>query len=206
MRLYKTITFIYSKDMTFTISEYGLWCITEILCTFLVFCLPAVPKIIIESKPMARIASFFDLRSTKNTSRPDQISNSRWPAIKLGPMSKSGGGATGASSSRYGRGSRAANKSALDDTLLDETVIDATDADSGRRVGTLHHISGSRSESQEELRQHSSLERGGSSGEQHKDNKNITRTTEFITSEEYITTTEHDKDLAMRAKLGINRL
>ncbi|KXJ87362.1 hypothetical protein Micbo1qcDRAFT_152118 [Microdochium bolleyi] len=198
MRLYKTITFIYSKDMTFTISEYGLWCITEILCTFLVFCLPAAPKIIIESKPMARIASFFDLRSTKGTSRPDGISNSKWPAVKLEPLSKSGmnSSGVGGSSRGYGHGSRAGKSVLIDDDDEDILRTDTRNSDSDR-IGNSHTVSVSRSESQEELRHNQ--ERGGDR------DKIITRTTEFITSEEYITS-PREKEAAMRTKLGINRL
>ncbi|KAH7024506.1 uncharacterized protein B0I36DRAFT_162542 [Microdochium trichocladiopsis] len=187
MRLYKTTTFIYSKDMTFTISEYGLWCITEILCTFLVFCLPAVPKIIIESKPMARIASFFDLRSTKNTSRPDLVSGSRWPSSKLGGSSRSGNkSATGASSSHFRSKAGTSNNRDIED------VDDGSSGHSLQQLGQLGHHA--RSESQEELRQQ----------ERDRD-RIITRTTEFVTSEEYITT-EQDRDEVMRTKLGISRL
>lgn len=84
MRLYKTVQFIYSADMTFTISEFGLWCVTEILCTFLVFCLPSVPKIFIETRLMSKLASFFGFR-TDNVSRTLEggASSSRWPSIPL---------------------------------------------------------------------------------------------------------------------------
>ena len=216
MRLYKTITFIYSTDVTFTISEYGLWCITEIFCTFLVFCLPAVPKIIIESKPMARIASFFDLKSSKNTSQP--LSNSRWPSQQLGPSSKSGyakgsgtygtnsvtqsvshsvshfrSKATGGSGNNSGR--HDGHTSHLD-------LDDFDDGSSGHSLQQLGQLGGSsasgrhhtRSESQEELRQ-----------QERERDRIITRTTEFVTSEEYITTPQ-DRDEAMRTKLGISRL
>lgn len=213
MRLYKTITFIYSTDVTFTISEYGLWCITEIFCTFLVFCLPAVPKIIIESKPMARIASFFDLKSSKNTSAP--LSNSRWPSQQLGPSSKSG---YAKGSETYGTNSatqstshsvshfrsKATGGSRRHDGRTSHLDLDDfDDGSSGHSLQQLGQLGGSsaggrhhhkRSESQEELRQ-----------QERERDRIITRTTEFVTSEEYITT-QQDRDEAMRTKLGISRL
>jgi len=214
MRLYKTITFIYSTDVTFTISEYGLWCITEIFCTFLVFCLPAVPKIIIESKPMARIASFFDLKSSKNTSQP--LSNSRWPSQQLGPSSKSGyakgSGTYGTNSvtqsvshsvSHFRSKATGGNGSGRHDGHTSHLDLDDfDDGSSGHSLQQLGQLGGSsasgrhhtRSESQEELRQ-----------QERERDRIITRTTEFVTSEEYITTPQ-DRDEAMRTKLGISRL
>ncbi|KAH7039799.1 uncharacterized protein B0I36DRAFT_280112 [Microdochium trichocladiopsis] len=188
MRLYKTTTFIYSKDMTFTISEYGLWCITEILCTFLVFCLPAVPKIIIESKPMARIASFFDLRSTRNTSRPDLVSNSRWPSSRLGASSRSGNKIISGTSSSHFR-----SKAGASNNRDAEDVDDGSSGHSLQQLGQLGHHA--RSESQEELRQ----------AERDRD-RIITRTTEFVVTSEEFVAKEHDRDEAMRTKLGISRL
>ncbi|KAF2836640.1 hypothetical protein M501DRAFT_923261, partial [Patellaria atrata CBS 101060] len=53
MRMRSTITYVKSKDQTYTVSTMSLWYTAEITSGFLVFCIPAIPQAL-RSPPLLR--------------------------------------------------------------------------------------------------------------------------------------------------------
>ncbi|KAI1502976.1 hypothetical protein F5X99DRAFT_417552 [Biscogniauxia marginata] len=55
--LSSTVEYSRSPDWTYTMSKMSLWSLAELTCGFMVFCVPAIPKIFIDSKFLSRVVN-----------------------------------------------------------------------------------------------------------------------------------------------------
>jgi hypothetical protein len=87
LRIKSTFTFKNNPDISYTISELGLWCVAEMTAGFMVLCLPAMPKLFKASPwiqkfvTALRTISGVSNSGSSGSSQPAN-SNRSWPRFK----------------------------------------------------------------------------------------------------------------------------
>ncbi|KAI8626401.1 hypothetical protein F5Y19DRAFT_488236 [Xylariaceae sp. FL1651] len=95
-RLARAVIYYVSNDNLYNISAVFLWCTAELSVTFLVFCLPAIPKIFSGDNWIKQFAASLHLRSSSTKSRSKELSGSdqnifTWDSSKFGDASLEAG-------------------------------------------------------------------------------------------------------------------
>lgn len=83
-RLAVTINYSFAADWTYAISPLALWCLAELTCLFVVFCVPGVPK------AFQLFKSWSNNRSSQRSSNKATKGSSPWPSANsnsLNPIS-----------------------------------------------------------------------------------------------------------------------
>lgn len=73
-RLAVTIDYSFAEDWTYAISPLALWCLAELTCLFVVFCVPGVPK------AFQLFKSWSHNRSSQRSSNKATKGTSPWPS------------------------------------------------------------------------------------------------------------------------------
>lgn len=73
-RLAVTIDYSFAADWTYAISPLALWCLAELTCLFVVFCVPGVPK------SFQLFKSWTQNRSSQRSSNKATNGSSPWPS------------------------------------------------------------------------------------------------------------------------------
>lgn len=73
-RLAVTINYSFADDWTYAISPLALWCLAELTCLFVVFCVPGVPK------AFQLFKSWSHNRSSQRSSNKATKGTSPWPS------------------------------------------------------------------------------------------------------------------------------
>ncbi|KAF7534075.1 hypothetical protein G7054_g6538 [Neopestalotiopsis clavispora] len=92
LRLVATIKYSRTTDTTYWVCDMAFWCATELTCVVLVFCVPAVPRVIRELRVYGRLLDFLRLLSVQRSSYDNtpKLSTSETQLQRYGRMNENG--------------------------------------------------------------------------------------------------------------------
>lgn len=79
-RLAVTVNYSFADDWTYAISPLALWCLAELTCLFIVFCVPSVPK------AFHLFLSWSRNRSSPRSSNKATKRSLPWPSANSNPL------------------------------------------------------------------------------------------------------------------------